>query len=178
MKLIKLSLFLLFTGFALAMPAAANKMVEGVTANLRVADVQVREGERAVFILTLSQPLDFDIRYAYRTQDGTAKAGKDYVAENGLFVIPRGARYMPLDIRTLKDDVADKNSFKLVLSDPHTKGYGTVWGAYVWTDWWRFEGLPLEVTVNAQIANALDDTRRRHEAEDKKYRRYATGRNR
>ncbi len=31
-----------------------------------------------------------------------------------------------------------------------------VWGAYVWTDWWHVEGLPLTMTVNAEIANALD----------------------
>ncbi len=60
-----------------AQPAAANRMVSGVTAQLHVADVQVREGENATFILELSRTLDFDIRYAYRTQDATAKSGQD-----------------------------------------------------------------------------------------------------
>ncbi len=63
---------------------------------------------------------------------------------------------MPLPIRTLTDDVIDKNRFQLVLSNPKTKGYGMVWVAYVWTDWWRVAGLPLAVTVTAEIANALD----------------------
>ncbi len=153
----------------LAQPAAANRMVEGVTAELHVADVQVREGEDAKFVLTLSRTLDFDIRYAYKTQDGTAKAGNDYVAENGLFVIPAGTRMIPLTIKTLKDNVIDKNNFTLVLSDPQTKGYGKVWGAYVWTDWWRVEGLPMELTVNASIANVLSDAGRRHEPRSKKY---------
>ncbi len=156
---------------ALAQPAAANRMVSGVTAQLHVADVQVREGEDATFLLILSRPLDFDIRYAYRTQDLTAKAGKDYVAENGFVEIPAGKRLMELPIRTLKDNVIDRNRFRLVLSDPHTRGYGRVWGAYVWTDWWRVEGLPLTKTVNARIANALDGASQRHGPGNSKRRR-------
>ncbi len=154
---------------ALTQPAMANRTVEGVTAKLHVADVQVREGEDAKFVFTLSRALDFDIRYAYKTQDGTAKAGNDYVAENGLFVIPAGTRIIPLTIKTLKDNVIDKNNFTLVLSDPQTKGYGKVWGAYVWTDWWRVDGLPMQLTVNASIANVLSDAGRRYEPRSKKY---------
>ena len=156
----------LFAGFLcmvglvlLAQPTAAHRMVSGVTVQLHVADVQVREGQDASFVLILSRPLDFDIRYTYRTQDSTAKAGKDYVAENGFIVIPSGTRLMTLPIKTLKDNVIDKNSFKLVLSDMQTRGYGKVWGAYVWTDWWRVDGLPLTMTVKAKIANVLDDSR-------------------
>jgi len=147
----------------LVQPAAAHGVVSGVTAQLHVADVRVREGEDAIFLLVLSRPLDFDIRYAYRTQDLTAKAGKDYVAENGLFMIPAGKRSMPLSIKTLRDNVIDNDSFELVLSDPHTRGYGRVGlsGAFVWTDWWRVEGLPLTKTAKARIRNVLGDNARR-----------------
>ncbi len=155
--------------------SADYRMVEGVAAELKVADVQVREGEKANFVLILSQPLDFDIRYAYRTRDLTAKAGKDYVAESGLFVIPAGTRLMPLEIRTLKDDVIDKNSFELVLSDFETYGYGKVWGQYAWTDWWRVEGLALEMTAKAHIANALDGAGSRSEPGSSKTKRYNSG---
>jgi len=150
-------------------------MVEGVTAELKVADVQVQEGENATFVLKLSPPLDFDILYRYNTRDITARSGKDYVAENGDIVIPAGTRWMPLEISTLKDDVMDKNSFELVLSNPKTKGYGKVWGAYVWTDYWQVEGLPLEIRARAQIANVLDEDSRRSEAESDKKRRYQQG---
>ncbi len=156
---------------ALAQPAAANRMVEGVTAELRVADVQCKEGEDAPFVLILSRPLPFDIFYRYRTEDLSAKAGKDYVAENGDIVIPAGTQYMPLGIKTLKDDVIDRNRFMLVLSDPHTKGYGMVWGEYVWTDWWRVEGLPLSLTATADIANALDGSMQRNNPQHNKYTR-------
>ncbi len=156
---------------ALVQPAVANRLVSGVTAQLHVADVQIREGKDAVFVLMLSRPLDFDIRYAYRTEDLSAKAGKDYVAENGFIVIPAGTRVMPLSIKTLKDNVIDKNRFKLVLSDFETHGYGKVWGQYIWTDWWHVEGLPLTVTANARIANSLDDARQRSRTGDSKYKR-------
>jgi len=168
--------FLCIAGLALAQPAAANRMISGVTAHLHVADVQVREGEDATFVLYLSSPLDFDILYRYQTRDGTAKAGRDYVAENGDIVIPAGTRFMSLPIKTLKDDVIDKNHFQLLLSNPKTKGYGTVWGAYVWTDWWLVEGLPLEVTVTATIANALGESFQQSEPENTKYRQYTRGR--
>ncbi len=172
-KFIKIAAF--FAVLTLMQPALAFRMVEGVSVELKVADVQVREGEKANFVLILSQPLDFDIRYAYRTRDLTAKAGKDYVAESGLFVIPAGTRLMPLEIRTLKDDVIDKNSFELVLSDFETYGYGKVWGQYAWTDWWRVEGLALEMTAKAHIANALDGAGSRSEPGSSKTKRYNSG---
>ncbi len=151
-----------------AQPAAANRMVSGVTAQLHVADVQVREGERAIFQLKLSRPLDFAVRYAYRTEDGSARAGQDYEARQGHVVIPAGKSYAEIRVRTLKDDIIDKNQFRLLLSDVETLGYGMVWGRYVWTDWWRVEGLPLTKTVTAEIANALDGARQRH-ARNKRY---------
>ncbi len=157
MKKIVLSTLILL----LSLPVAAEKIIPDVTVHLEVENIQVREGEDAVFNLRLSRPLDFDIRYAYRTEDNTAKAGKDYVAENGLFVIPAGKRLMELSIKTLKDDVIDKNRFKLVLSDMETKGYGKVWGAYAWTDWWRIESLPRTKTVYARIRNVLSEGIRR-----------------
>ncbi len=153
----------------LTQPVIAYRMVEDVTAQLEIPAVQVREGEDAVFKLILSRPLDFKIRFAYRTEDLTAKAGKDYVAEQGLFVIPAGTRYMELPVKTLTDQVIDKNKFKLVLSDMETHGYGTVWGSYVWTDRWRIEGIPETITATARIKNVLNEARRRQEPGHNKY---------
>ncbi len=177
MKRLTMAMAVFSVALGAGYPAAAYRMVEGVTAELRVADVKVREGEDAKFVLILSRPLDFDILWRYETRDGTARAGKDYVAKNGDIVIPAGTRFMPLPIRTLKDNVIDRNSFQLVLSNPQTKGYGKVWGAYVWTDWWRVEGLPLTKTVTATIANALDGPPSRSAPEDSKYNRYSSGAN-
>jgi len=142
---------------ALTQPAIANRPVSGVTADLQAADIMVREGEQAIFRFWLSRRLDFDVRYAYRTQDLTAKAGKDYEAKYGHVVFPAGKPFAEVQVKTFKDDVLDNKHFELVLSDVETKGYGKVWGQHVWTSWWRVEGLPDTKTVSARIRNVLEN---------------------
>jgi len=142
---------------ALTQPAIANRPVSGVTADLQAADIMVREGEQAIFRFWLSSRLDFDVRYAYRTQDLTAKAGEDYEAKHGYVVFPAGKPFAEVQVKTLKDDDIDNEHFELVLSDVQTHGYGKVWGQYIWTSWWRVEGLPDTKTVSARIRNVLDN---------------------
>ena len=141
----------------LAQPAAAHRMVSGVTAQLEAADIKVKEGEYAIFTFSMSRSFDFNVRYAFRTENGTARVGKDYEAKQGHVVFPAGKRFAEIRVKTHKDDITDKNGFKLVLSDMQTHGYGMVWGQYVWTDWWRVEGLPETKTVQAWIENVLSD---------------------
>ena len=74
----------------LAQPATAQVMIPDVTAQLEAADIEVVEGDDAIFKLSLSRSFDFDIRYAYQTQDATAKAGKDYEAQKGYVVFAAG----------------------------------------------------------------------------------------
>ncbi len=140
---------------ALAQPVAAmeTRPVEGVTAELKASNIRVREGEEAVFTFVLSRPFDFSLRYAYRTQDGSAKAGKDYQARQGYVVFPAGKRLAQVRVRTLKDDIIDNDHFRLVLSGAETHGYGMVWGQYVWTGRWVVSGLPETRTVRASIRN-------------------------
>ena len=140
---------------ALAQPAVADEtvVIPGVTAQMEAADIWIKEGEYAIFDIGLSRSFDFDIRYAYRTQDFTAKAGKDYQAKQGHVVFPAGRRLAEVRVKTLKDNVADNDGFKLVLSDMQTHGYGMVWGSYVWTGRWRVSGLPETKTVRAWIEN-------------------------
>ncbi len=150
-----------FIALAISLPVTAGTIKgENADATLKVADIQVREGEKAEFVLMLSEPLNFDIRYAYHTRDLTAKAGKDYVAESGYFKIPAGRRIMVLDIKTLKDNIIDRDSFELVLSDFKTRGYGKVWGRYIWTGYWSTEGLAGEITAKAHIINVLPASNR------------------
>ncbi len=140
----------------LATPAAAQEgtvLILGVTAQMEAADIRIKEGQYAIFDIALSRSFDFDIRYAYRTQDFTAKAGKDYQAKQGHVVFPAGRRLAEVRVKTLKDNVADNDGFKLVLSDMQTHGYGMVWGSYVWTGRWRVSGLPETKTVRAWIEN-------------------------
>ncbi len=140
---------------ALAQPVAAmeTRPVENVTAELNAPNIRVREGEDAIFTFALSRPFDFDLRYAYRTQDGRAKAGEDYQAKQGYVLFPAGKQFAEVRVKTLKDDILDNDNFKLVLSDAETHGYGMVWGQYVWTGRWVVSGLPETKTVRAWIRN-------------------------
>ena len=139
----------------LTQPAAAmeTRPVAGVTAELAAPNIRVREGEDAVFTFGLSRSFDFNLRYAYRTQDGRAKAGKDYQAKQGYVVFPAGKRHAEVRVKTLEDDIIDNEGFKLVLSDAQTHGYGKVWGQYIWTGRWVVEGLPETKTVRAWVRN-------------------------
>ncbi|MCY3994836.1 MAG: hypothetical protein OXF07_01715 [Rhodobacter sp.] len=139
----------------LAQPAAAEVPIPGVTAQLEAADITVREGEDAVFELSLSRSFDFAVRYAYRTKDGTARAGRDYEAKQGHVVFPAGRRVAEIRVRTHMDNIVDNEHFELALSDVETHGYGMVWFQYVWTDRWRVEGLPDTKTVRAWIRNVV-----------------------
>ena len=134
--------------------AMETRPVEGVTAEMTSPNIQVREGEDAIFTFILSRPFDFNLRYTYRTQDGSAKAGTDYKAQQGYVVFPAGKRLAEVRITTLTDDIIDNDHFKLVLSDPQTHGYGKVWGQYVWTGRWVVNGLPETKAVRARIRNA------------------------
>ncbi len=137
----------------LAQPAVAERIIPGVTAQLQAPDIKVMEGDYAVFRLALSRSFDFDLRYAYRTRDGTAKAGQDYEARQGHVVFSAGKHYAEISVKTHNDGIVDNEHFELVLSDMETHGHGMVWGQYVWTGWWRVEGLPDTKTVRAEIRN-------------------------
>ena len=142
-------------GLVLVPPAAAERMIPGVTAQLMTADIHVDEGEDAVFTFRLSRSFDFSIRYAYRTQDVTARAGKDYAAQQGHVVFPAGRQTAEVRVPTFTDNHIDNEVFQLELSDTETHGHGMVWGQYVWTDWWRIDGLPQTKTVRARIHNSM-----------------------
>ena len=68
------------------------------------------------FTFTLSGPADGDVVVSYRTVNGTAVAGSDFVAREGSITIPSGATSGFVDI-TLKDDnlVENTETFKLEL---------------------------------------------------------------
>ena len=148
----------------LAQPATAQVMIPDVTAQLEAADIEVVEGDDAIFKLSLSRSFDFEIRYAYQTQDATAKAGKDYEAQKGYVVFAAGRQYAEVRVKTYRDNIVDgTENFKLVLSDMETHGYGMVWFQYVWTERWRIQGLPDTKAVQAWIRNRSTSTaQKRH----------------
>jgi len=145
--------FLCAAGLALplAHPATAGQVIPGMTAQLEVPTVVVREGEEAVIYISLSRSFGFPVRYAYRTKDDTARAGKDYVAKSGHVVFRPGRRFAEIRVRTLTDAHIDNEYFKVVLSNPETRGYDM----NVWSDYWRIEGLPATRTGYVRIRNVM-----------------------
>ena len=90
---------------------------------IAIDNVQVTEGDGgmvpAVFTVTLSAPSDQDVTVAYKTQNGTAKAGKDYVATSGTLVIPAGTLDGTINVEVNGNQRHKKpRSFSVVLSNP------------------------------------------------------------
>ena len=136
----------------LAYSATAGQIIPGMTASLEVPAVVVHEGETAVIHIILSRSFGWPVRYAYRTKNGTARAGRgDYVATSGHVVFHPGRRFAEIRVKTLTDNHIDNEYFKVVLSNFETRGYGMD----VWTDKWRIEGLPATRTGYVRIRNVL-----------------------
>ena len=75
------------------------------SATLSITDVQNQEGAGLTFTLTLSAPVDTDIRYYARTTNGTAQAGDDYtaLASGSSRTISAGVQTVSLPV-TINDD--------------------------------------------------------------------------
>ena len=93
-----------------------------VTATVRgpvtvtVADARVREapGARLDFAVTLSGPASGPVTVAYRTADGSARAGSDYTARQGKLTFDPGETAKTVSVAVL-DDAHDEGEETLVL---------------------------------------------------------------
>ncbi len=88
-----------------------------------VESLQFLEGPEGVAELRipvrLSNRSTLPVTVRYATVDGTARAGQDYRATNGVLVIPPGSVEGIVRIETLGDSVAEGNeTFQIVLSEP------------------------------------------------------------
>ena len=73
---------------------------------LRIEDEVVFEAEERVrFTVQLSHPSQQAVSVAYRTQDGTAAAGKDYAASAGVLTFAPGVTEMALAVPLLQEDL-------------------------------------------------------------------------
>ncbi len=65
------------------------------------------------------------LTYKYRTANGTAVAGKDYVAAQGTVKFSAGIDGARVYVTTLMDDISEgRESVKLVLYEPEAPEYG------------------------------------------------------
>lgn len=68
--------------------------------------------------VTLSAPPIAQVTMKYATSDGSAKAGKDYIAINGTLVFPPGATSRELEVQVASPvDASQDLNFILTLSD-------------------------------------------------------------
>lgn len=90
---------------------------------LHVSDPIVRERDvstaNAVFTVSLSQGFDEDTRLSYRTVNGSAVAGEDFVAQTGTIQFLAGQTEATVTVRVNGDNIAETaESFGLAVS-PH-----------------------------------------------------------
>jgi len=130
---------------ALAQPAAAQ---------LHAPNIEVDEGEVAVFKFTLPRDYSLPVRYAYKTRDGTARKGRHYVAKEGHVVFPVGTRNAEVRVQTRVSYDAVTRTFKLVLSDRQV-----FWGPdNDWSAAWAIiyaNDIPQSKTINARIRDTI-----------------------
>lgn len=89
-------------GALLAGCAAATAPIEGALAGPRVV-----EGHKMAFIFRMPKPVGMRniLRYKYRTEDGTARAGRgDYVAKEGTVIFKYRQDWKTIHVQTLRDD--------------------------------------------------------------------------
>ncbi len=92
-------------------PDGATTVFDMEPPSITIADKSKIEGDtgrsRMTFSLRLSGPNDVAIDIHYRTADGTAVAGKDYVARNGTLTIPAGFIYPRIRVPLFGDTLVE-----------------------------------------------------------------------
>lgn len=124
---------------ALVQPAAA--------AQLQGPDIEVDEGEKAVFKIALPQAYNFTVRYPYQTQDGTAESGRHYDAKQGKLVFWAGTKSLQVEVQTRVSQDAVTRDFKLVISEGEL--YNNA-GPAGWV-WISSSHVPGHRTIHAKI---------------------------
>jgi Calx-beta domain len=106
-------------------PAAAGKQVaavgdQGILAVKASVDPPEPGARSMVFNIELSQPAKQTIVLIYGTVDGTAKAGEDYEAQQGMVTVAPGARSAEVRVPLIEGTPEDgEKRFELVLmADP------------------------------------------------------------
>ncbi|MGZ4437148.1 MAG: Calx-beta domain-containing protein [Nocardioidaceae bacterium] len=95
-----------------------------------VGDTKVLEGNKGAtlqFPVTLDDVAGYPVTVNFATANGTAVAGKDYVAQVGTVNVPAGEKSALVSVKVLSDMVREgDDTVKLSISNP---SYGTVGGA-------------------------------------------------
>ncbi len=90
----------------LAVPGASLRRIS-------IGDATVIEGHsgttQALFTLSLSLPSSLPLTVGYSTEDGTARAGVDYLAQSGTALFPPGVVSVAIDVPVIGDLLAESS---------------------------------------------------------------------
>lgn len=79
----------------------------------------VGDPPRAVFVVRLTHPSTLPVRVAYRTRNGTAVEGSDFVASLGTLLFPPGETESSVEVAIRDDEFGEpEESFALLLESP------------------------------------------------------------
>ena len=96
---------------------------------LSVSDLVLVEGDsgrpEAVFTVKLSRPQDENVTISYKTVDGTALAGDDYVAKTGKITFVRGQTEASVAVTLPPDRDFEASEFFFLAVDPGNSDIGT-----------------------------------------------------
>ena len=109
------------------LPSPAPLTVDGGSAS-------AQEGSKVEFKIKLGSgntAKGMPIRYSYKTQDGSAKAGADYRSVSGWLVFPSGVKKKSVFVQTFSDNIDESpgESFKLKFSNRQFKFLGRWWSS-------------------------------------------------
>ena len=112
---------------ALVLSALAGGLLAApeVYAQNTSVDASAKEGSKVTFVVTVTgfTTRDNDVRYSYRTKDGTAEAGKDYNGTDSYVDFTPNNPSVGINIVTIEDDLEEGNeTFELELYDRKVKG--------------------------------------------------------
>ena len=115
----------------------------------------VPEGTVATFEITLPHVYEFDIRYAYKTEDGSAKASaRDYDPKSGHVVFPSGTTTRKVGVYIIHDRDRNRGEhFYLKLYNLETRGFAR--GVDGWSSGVPVKTLPSEKRARARIHGGI-----------------------
>lgn len=88
------------------------------------SDVKINQEEGVCnnlnyFLLEIDEPFDIDVSVSYKTRNGTAKAGEDFIYTTGIATIKKGEVNTLIPVMLMGDRVLENDEyFYLVISDP------------------------------------------------------------
>ena len=112
-------------------PVDVEFIEDGGLPSLSIEDPEVDEGDKAEFVVRLSNASNGPVEVDYQTKDGTATEGTDYTrADRTTLIFEAGQTQKTIEVQTTPDELDEANEeFSVELSNPNgaalSRGTGT-----------------------------------------------------